>query len=93
MDVITLQLDHVINTLRLRQNGCHITDNRFKSIFLNENVWISIKISLKFVLESPIDNIPALVQVMAWHQSGDKPLSEPMMVRSPTHMRQVALMS
>ena len=27
----------------------------------------------------PIDNIPALVQVMAWHQSGDKPLSEPMM--------------
>ena len=28
----------------------------------------------------PIDNIPALVQVMAWHQSGDKPLSGPMMV-------------
>ena len=28
---------------------------------LNENVWISIEISLKFVPKGPIDNIPALV--------------------------------
>ena len=31
------------------------------AFFLNENVRISIKISLKFVLKGPINNIPALV--------------------------------
>ena len=40
---------------------------------------ISIKISLKFVPKGPISNIPALVQIMAWRRSGDKPLSESMM--------------
>ena len=30
-------------------------------------------------VEGLIDNIPALVQIMAWCRSGDKPLSEPMM--------------
>ena len=38
-----------------------------------------MKIQLKFVPQGPINNIPALVQVMAWRRSGDKPLSEPMM--------------
>ena len=38
----------------------------FQYIFLNENVWISIKISLKFVPEGPINIIPALAQIMAW---------------------------
>ena len=51
----------------------------FKCIFLNENICISIKISLKFVPKLQINNIPALVQIMAWHRPGDKPLSEPMM--------------
>ena len=68
------------NTLRPRQNGRHLLDDIFKWIFLNENVWISIKISLKFVPRGPISNIPALVQIMAWRRPGDKPLSEPMMV-------------
>ena len=54
--------------------------------FLEENVWIPIKISLTFVLQGPINNIPALVQIMAWRQPGDKPLSGPMMVRLPTHI-------
>ena len=50
--------------------------------FLKENVWILIKISLKFVpkCKCPINNIPALVQIIAWRQPGDKPLSEPVMV-------------
>ena len=38
-----------INTLRPRQNGRHFADDNFKCLFLNENVWNSIKISLKFV--------------------------------------------
>ena len=58
----------------------------FKCILLNENVTIWIKISLKFVPEGPINNILAMVQLMAWHQTGDKPLSEPMMVRLPMHI-------
>ena len=74
------------NTLRPRQNGRHFPDDIFKWIFLNENVWISINISLKFVPRGPINNIPTLVQVMAWRRPGDKPLSEPMMVRLPTHI-------
>ena len=73
------------NTLRPRQNGCNFTDI-FKCIFLHENVWIPIWISLKFIPKGPINNIPALVQIMAWRQPGDKPLFEPMMVRLPTHI-------
>ena len=75
-----------INTLRPRQNERHFADDIFTCIFLNETVWISIKISLKFVPQGPIDNIPALVQIMAWRRPGDKPLSGPMMVRLPTHI-------
>ena len=63
-----------INTLRPRQNGRYFPDDIFKRIFLNANVWISIKISLKFVPKGPINNIPALVHIMAWRRPGDKPL-------------------
>ena len=35
---------------------------------------------MKFVPNGPINNIPALVQIMAWRRPGDKPLSEPMMI-------------
>ena len=66
-------------TLRLRQNGNqngrHFPDYIFKCIFWNENEWISIETSLKFVLKDPINNIPALFQVMAWRRPGAKPLS------------------
>ena len=62
------------------------SDDIFKCIFLNENVWIPIKISLKFVSKGPINNIPALAQIMAWRRPGDKPLSEPMMVSLTTHI-------
>ena len=74
-------------TVRPRRNEQHFAGDIFKRIFFNENVWISIKkISLKFVPKGPINNIPALVQIMAWRRSGDKPLSEPMMVSLPTHI-------
>ena len=75
-----------LNTLRPRQNGRRFADDTFKCIFLNENVRILIKISLKFVPQGVINNNPALVQVMAWRHPGDKPLSEPMMVRLPMHI-------
>ena len=75
-----------INTLRPRQNGRHFVDDVFKCVFLNSNVWISRKISLKFVPKSPINNIPSLVQIMAWRRQGDKSLSETMVVSLPTHI-------
>ena len=70
----------LVNTFRPRQNGRRFPDDIFKCIFLNENIWILIKISLKFVPKWPINSIPTLVQIMAWRGPGDKPLSEPMMV-------------
>ena len=50
------------NTLRPRQNGQWAIS---KCIFRNENVWISIKISLKFVPKGLINNNPALVHIVA----------------------------
>ena len=47
-------------------NCCHFADDIFECIFFNENVRISLKISLKFVPNVRINNIPALVQIMAW---------------------------
>ena len=74
------------NTLRLRQNGRHFADDIFKYIFLNENTSVSINTSLEFVPQGRINNIPSLVQIMAWRRLGDKPLSEPMMVSLLTHI-------
>ena len=68
------------------QNGRRFADDIFKCIFLNENARISLKITLKFVHKVQINNIPALVQIMAWRRPGDKPLSEPMMVSLLTHI-------
>ena len=52
---------NMLNTLRPRQNGRHFADDILKCIFFNENVWIPIEISLKFVPKGPIETIPALV--------------------------------
>ena len=65
-----------LNTLRPRHNGHHSADNLFKCIFLNEDVWISV----------PINNIPALVQLMAWCRPGKKSLYELMVVSLLMHV-------
>ena len=76
----------ISKTLRPRQNGRHFADDTFNRIFVNENVRISIKFSLKFVPKGPINNIPALVQIMACRHPGDKPLFEPVMVSLLMHI-------
>ena len=86
MYTVRIIIIRCINTLRPRQNGRHFADDIFKCILLNENVWIAINISHNIIPKVSINNIPALVQKMAWHRPGDKPLSEPMMVRLPTHI-------
>ena len=75
-----------INSLRPKPNGRLFADDTFKCIFLNESIRIVTENSLKFVPKGLINNIPALVQIMAWRRPGDKPLSEPMLVRSLTHI-------
>ena len=52
-----------------------LADDNFKCIFLNASDRVPIRMSLTFVPRSPIDNNSAVVQVMAWHGAGDKPLS------------------
>ena len=69
------QLTH----LPLEKNDHHYTDYILRCISMNEKFCILIKISLKFVPTGPIDNSPALVQIMFWCWIGDKPLSEPML--------------
>ena len=59
--------------------GRRFVDDIFKCIFAYEN-YILIQMSLKCVPGGPMNTTPALVLIMAWCQTGDKPLSEPMMV-------------
>ena len=70
------QVEPVLNSLRPRQSERHFADDIFMCIFFNENCCILIKFSLKYVRKGPIDNNPALVQIMAWRRS--------MMVSLPT---------
>ena len=63
------------------QNGHHFADNIFRCIFVNETICILIQISLKFVPKGLIDNMWALVQVVAWHLTCHKPLPESMMTQ------------
>ena len=48
--------------------------------------WFRLKFHCN-LFRGPINNIASLIQIMAWRRSGDKPLSEPMLVRSLTHIR------
>ena len=76
-----------INSSPPGQNGCHFADNIFICIFVNEQICILIHIPLKFLPKDLIDNKSTLVQVMAWCRTGDKPLPEPMLPSSLTHIR------
>ena len=66
-------------------------DPNFPTTISNIFSWMKIynfgpKISLKLIPKGPINNIPASVHILAWRQSGDKPLSEPMIVSLLTHL-------
>ena len=69
------------NSYSTWQDGHQFTDDVSRCIFMNETFCILNRLSLKFVPEGLINNIPALVQIMAsgWRRSGDKPSSQPML--------------
>ena len=54
-----------------RDKMAAISQTTFWNAFSWMKLWISLKISLKFVPKGPINNIPTLVQVMAWFRPGD----------------------
>ena len=70
-----------VNSSPPEQHGRHFADDIFRCIFVNEKFCIAIQISLKFVPKGQIDYKSALVQVMAWRRTGDKPLPEPMLTQ------------
>ena len=61
------------------QYGCHFADDILRCILVIENILILDRQSPKYVPCGLIGNMTALVQIMAWRRTGDKPLSEPMM--------------
>ena len=63
------------------ENMCPFADESFKCVFMNEKFYILMQFSLMFVPKVPIDNKSALVEIMAWQQTGDKPLPEPMLTQ------------
>ena len=74
--VISVQSDTffvcLFNSSPPGQNGWHFSDDIFRCIFMNENICILIKISLKFVPKGPIDNSLALVyrqQAIIWNNA------------------------
>ena len=77
--------DTTFNILRPRQNGRHFADDIFKSNSWMKMFEFRLKYHWSLFLKDPINNILALVQIMAWCRPGDKPLSEAMMVSLPTH--------
>ena len=54
-----LKYNKTFSSLRLRHNGHHFAYNIFKCLFLTENLWIMLKVSLKFVPNVWINDIPA----------------------------------
>ena len=63
------------------QNGRHFANDFFKCIFFNEKFCTLIANTLKFIPKGPIDNKSALLRVMAWRRSGDKPLLEALLTQ------------
>ena len=66
-----------------RDKMAAVSRRHFQMHFLE---WKCINFDWNFTEGVPINNIPALVQIMAWRRLGDKPLSEPMMDSLLTHI-------
>ena len=63
-----------LNTLRWRQNGCHVTDYIFNLIFLVRKL-----LYFDSNFKGPFNNNSTLTQIMAWRPTSAKPFSEPVM--------------
>ena len=53
----------------------------YRRIFLHDMCFISIPIPLEYIPGGHINSKPPLIQTMAWWRSGEKPLSESVLVQ------------
>ena len=63
-----------VDTFRAELNSQHLRGDTLKCISWKGNFWALVDIFLKFVHKCLINNKLALLQVMAWCWTGDKPL-------------------
>ena len=72
--------------IEAESSGRYFPHDKFKCIFLNKDIWILIKISLKFVPKRPFNNESALgLEIAQCRRTGDKALSETIL-SSLTHI-------
>ena len=74
-----LTLSLCFNSYPLEKMAAILADDIFICIFVNTNDRNPLEISLKYVPRSLIANKAALVQVIPWCRTGDKPLPGPVM--------------
>ena len=85
---------HRLNPIDTETKWPPFRRRHFQVYFLNENFLILNKFSLKYVHYGLIDNMAALVHIMDWHLTGNRPLSEAMLVcLTDAYMRHSASMS
>ena len=77
LDFNSVQLKHILNTMKLRQNGHHFADDIFKQIFGTTIIPFLFNFTERYYRGFNCQ-YDSMVQIIAWHRSGDKPLSEPM---------------
>ena len=76
-----------LNSSPSGQNGRHFAGDIFRCILLMKNFVFWLKFHLSLFLRIQLTINPALVQILAWCQIGDKPWSEPMLIRfTDAHM-------
>ena len=91
---IVLPKNSDFNTSGPKRNGRHFAADFLKWGFFYENCYILIHISLKHIRQGPIENNPALFQILALCRAGDKPLSELVMAYfADAYVRHSASMS
>ena len=80
------QMAFLMHFHRPRQNGCHFADGISKAFSWMKVCEFRLKFHWSLVLTDSINKIPALAQIVAWGRTGNKPLSELMMVRLQTRI-------
>ena len=64
--------------------NCRLFCRRYFEMHFHEReIWYTHSIITEICCSDQIDNKTVLVQLMAWHRTGNKPSSEPMLVKMP----------
>ena len=71
-----------LNSLRPKQNGCHFANSIVRFILMNENYFYFDSNFIEICSQKSNNNKIELEQLMAWQWSGDKLLSETVLVLS-----------